>query len=83
MMREENHVFQGMRRDNHQIKQDAKFLWDAYNIRITNRDDSTLLSITNERGTSSPLLTFNEYYVGHCVLGKYLVVFTATEDDGY
>lgn len=82
-MQEDNHIFQGLRRDNHQIRQDAKFLWDAHNIRLTNRDDSTLLSITNERGTSDPLVTFNEFYVGHCVLGKYLIVFTATEDDGY
>ena len=83
MMKEETHVFQGMRRDNHQIKQDGKFLWDAHNIRITNREDNTLLSLTNEKGTLSTGLTFREFYVGHCVLGKYLIVFTATEDDGY
>ena len=82
MMKEETHIFQGMRRDNHQIRQDGKFLWDAHNIRLTNRDDSTFLSITNEKGTSDPLVTLQGYYVGHCVLGKYLVVFTATEDDG-
>lgn len=80
MIQEDNHMFQGMRRDNHQIRQDGKFLWDAHNIRLTNRDDNTLLSITNEKGTSDPLLTFQGYYVGHCVLGKYLVVFTANDD---
>lgn len=79
-MKEETHVFQGMRRDNHQIRQDGKFLWDAHNIRLTNRDDSTFLSITNEKGTSDPLVEFQEYYVGHCVLGKYLIVFTANDD---
>lgn len=79
-MQEDNHVFQGLRRDNHQIRQDAKFLWDAHNIRITNREDNTLLSITNEKGTSDSLVEFQGYYVGHCVLGKYLVVFTATID---
>lgn len=79
-MKEETHIFQGMRRDNHQIRQDGKFLWNAHNIRLTNRDDSTLLSITNERGTSDPLVTFHGYYVGHCVLGKYLIVFTANKD---
>lgn len=81
-MQEDNHIFQGLRRDNHQIRQDAKFLWDAHNIRLTNRDDNTLLSITNEKGTSAPLITFEKLYVGHCVLGKYLIVFTASEDDG-
>lgn len=79
-MKEETHIFQGMRRDNHQIRQDGKFLWDAHNIRLTNRDDSTFLSLTNEKGTSDPLIEFQEYYVGHCVLGKYLVVFTANDD---
>lgn len=79
-MQEDNHIFQGLRRDNHQIRQDAKFLWDAHNIRITNREDNTLLSLTNEKGTSDSLVEFQGYYVGHCVLGKYLVVFTATID---
>lgn len=81
-MQEDNHVFQGLRRDNHQIRQDDKFLWDAHNIRLTNREDNTLLSITNEKGTSDSLVEFQGYYVGHCVLGKYLIVFTAN-NDGY
>lgn len=49
MMKEENHIFQGLKRDTHQIRQDAKFLWDAHNIRITNREDNSLFSITNEK----------------------------------
>lgn len=81
MIQEDTHIFQGLRRDNHQIRQDAKFLWDAHNIRLTNRDDSTLLSLTNERGTSEELLKLQCYYVGHCVLGKYLIVFTANDDN--
>lgn len=76
MMMEDAHVFQGMRRDNHPIKQDSKFLWDAHNIRLTNREDNTLLSLTNEKGTSGPILNFTGYYLGHCVLNKYLVIFT-------
>ena len=82
-MKEENHVFQGLKRDNHQIRQKSEFLWDAHNIRLTNREDNTLLSITNEKGTSGPLSYFLKSYVGHCVLGKYLVVFTANETSGY
>lgn len=80
MMREENHVFQGMRRDNHPIKQDGKFLWDAHNIRFTIQDDNTFLSISNERGTKDTQISLSGFYVGHCVLGKYLVVFTGDED---
>lgn len=80
MMKDETHVFQGMKRDVHQIRQDGKFLWDAHNIRLTNREDNTLLSITNEKGTKDTGLTFQGFYVGHCVLGKYLVVFTANNN---
>ena len=80
MMKEETHIFQGMKRDVHQIRQDGKFLWDAHNIRITSREDSTGFSITNEKGTLDTGVSFIGYYVGHCVLGKYLVVFTAGTD---
>lgn len=80
-MQEDNHIFQGLRRDNHQIRQDEKFLWNAHNIRLTNRDNSTLLSITNERGTLDTGLSFEGFYVGHCVLNEYLVVFTANDDN--
>lgn len=78
-MEESVHIFKGLRRDNHQIRQSKEFLWDAHNIRLTNRDDSTLLSITNERGTKY-VLTLRTFYVGHCVLGNYLVIFTANDD---
>lgn len=81
-MQEDNHIFQGLKRDIHQIRQEAKFLWDAHNIRLTNRDRSTLFSITNEKGTADTKVSLNGYYVGHCVLNKYLVVFTSDDDGG-
>lgn len=76
-MQQDNHIFQGLRRDNHPIRQDAKFLWDAHNIRFTARDDNTLLSMTNERGTE-PIDTVDikGLYVGHCIIGEYIIVFT-------
>lgn len=83
MIKEETHIFQGMKRDVHQIRQDGKFLWNAHNIRITNREDSTLLSITNEKGPKSTGVTFNGIYVGHCMVGDYLVVFTAAKDGSF
>ena len=79
-MQEENHLFQGLRRDNHPIRQDGKFLWDAYNIRLTDREDNTYLSITNEKGTHDTGIKFKGLYVGHCVLDNYLIVFTANDD---
>lgn len=77
MMKEENHMFQGMKRDVHPIKQDVKYLWDARNIRLTNRDNSTMLSITNERGTEDTGISYKGDYLGHCIVGDFLVVFTS------
>lgn len=84
-MQGEIHIFQGLRRDNHQIRQDNKYLWNAHNIRLTNRDDNTAFSITNERGTFNTHITFKGLYVGHCTLDKYLIVFTydPTSKDNY
>lgn len=81
MIQEDLHIFQGLRRDNHQIRQKSEYLWDAHNIRLTNRDDSTLLSITNERGTEDTGISFIGKYVGHCVLNNYLIVFTYSSDN--
>lgn len=80
-MNGKTHVFQGMQRDNHPIRQVDNALWNAHNIRLTCREDNTMVSITNEQGTSDPLLSFEGLYVGHCVIGKYLVVFTAEKPD--
>lgn len=74
-MQEDAHLFQGIRRATHPIKQDKQFLWDAHNIRLTTRDGETMLSITNERSTKF-LFSFesDEKYIGHVVVGKFLVV---------
>lgn len=83
-MQDDTHVFQGMKQNTHPIKQDSNFLWEAHNIRLTNREDNTQFSITNEKGTKDTGLSFDGIYLGHCVLGKYLVVFTAErEGDSY
>lgn len=77
-MKESIHIFQGLKRDNHQIRQGENFLWNAHNIRLTSREDSTDFSVTNERGTEE-IMSFEGNYVGHCVFGKYLVVFTSDD----
>lgn len=76
MIQQDIHSFQGMRRDNHPIRQDSKFLWEAHNIRFTAREDNTLLALTNEKGNKNTGLTLHGVYLGHCVVGEYLVVFT-------
>lgn len=80
-MRQDFHVFQGMRQDNHPIRQESKYLWEAHNIRFTARDNSTLLSMTNERGTKIVDRSIVGSYIGHCVVGNYLVVFTVNNKD--
>jgi hypothetical protein len=74
------HVFQGMRRDNHPIRQDAKFLWDAKNIRITSRDGNTSVSITSELGDTPIFQLDNLPLIGYCVLGDYLILFAGEGD---
>ena len=78
-MNQDYHVFQGMRQDNPPIRQNTNFLWDAYNIRLTNRGDNSLLNVSNEKGNKE-LLTLEGRYVGHCIVGDYLVVFTVSRD---
>lgn len=75
----DNHKFTGMSRDLHPINQKAEFLWEAHNIRLTNRDSSTLLSVTNEKGNTNTNIPFIGQYVGHCVIDEYLVLFTLEE----
>lgn len=77
-MKQDFHVFQGMRQDNHPIRQESKYLWEAHNIRFTARDNNTLLSMTNERGPKNAGVIIIGSYIGHCVVGDYLVVFTAS-----
>jgi hypothetical protein len=82
MMQKDNHVFKGIKRDVHPINQDSSFLWDALNIRFTRKDNESFLSMTNEVGPSlvEGLKIKGKYYLGHCILGKYLIVFTTTDD---
>lgn len=81
-MQEDTHVFYGMRRDLHPIKQENKFLWDAHNMRMTSRTGDSLLSLTNEKSTEL-IMSFtgtDETYIGHCVIGKYLTLFTKSSE---
>lgn len=81
-MQEDTHIFQGMKRATHPINQDRNFLWDAHNIRLTTRGSDTMLSITNERSTKH-IMDFNstDKYIGHVVLGNYLVVLVHSDSN--
>lgn len=82
-MIEDNHVFKGLSMDTHPSRQSKEFLIDAYNIRINNSQDGDLWSITNMRGTEETNIQFQGKYVGHCVIDKYLVVFTVDGSTSY
>lgn len=69
-------VIKGMRQDISPSKANPEYIFDARNIRLTARGHNTLLSITNEQGNTK-LLTIQGKVKGHCVLNKYLVVFTS------
>ena len=83
MIRQEDvHVFQGMRRDSHPIKQDKSFLWDAHNIRLTTREGDTFMSLTNEKSTKELIaLSSEEKYIGHTTIGDYLILFVSADRD--
>lgn len=78
----EIHQFQGLQQDKGYIAQGAEFLRDAYNIRITPRDNSVNrqkhsgVIVTNERGPVESTLHLDGIYMGHAVLNKYVVIFT-------
>lgn len=80
-VRESKHIFQGMNRDISADKQKGIFYLDAKNIRITAREDGTLLSVTNEKGNKLLRTPFSiKNYIGHAVLNNYLVLFIAKDD---
>lgn len=50
MIKQDVHVVKGMQKDLSVSKASNEFVFDAYNIRITARENNTLLSVTNEKG---------------------------------
>ena len=73
---QEPHIFTGMQRDMSISKHPSQFIYDGLNVRLTARGSDTLLSITNEQGTADTEMTVEGKYLGHCLLNKFLVVFT-------
>ena len=79
MNKRETHIVTGMTRDMSAGRFDNKFVVDARNIRITaTRGNSTLLSVTNEKGTGRLAVNgeIKGVIIGHAVLNKTLVLFT-------
>jgi hypothetical protein len=71
-----------MQRDVHPINQRPEFLWEAHNVRLSRLGSSTMFSIVNEKGTKDTNISYQGNYVGHCIVGNYLVVFTVLTVEG-
>ena len=75
------HIFGGMQKDKSISKHEPELLYDAHNIRFTARENETLFSMTNERGTLSlDWSTIRGNYVGHCIINDTVIVFTTLND---
>lgn len=68
-------AIKGMRQDVSPSKANPEYIFDAKNIRLTARGNDTLLSISNEQGTT-PVINIGGRVLGYCVLNKYIVLFT-------
>lgn len=85
MIKQEAHIIKGIQRDLTVSKFNSEFAFDAKNIRITARDNNTLLSVTNEKGNKEiPLksedsledIILEGTVIGYSVLNKYLILFS-------
>lgn len=88
-LKKEQHFFKGMQRDLSVSKFNPEYAFDAQNIRITARDNNTLLSVTNERGNKEiPLqspsgdpVAIDGVLLGQNVLNNYVTLFTKGTND--
>lgn len=81
-MKKVQYVIKGMNRDLSISKSSNEFSFENMNIRITARDDNTLLSITNEKGTKQISSIHTEgALLGYCVLNNFIVLFTKSIQD--
>lgn len=67
----------GIKRDISQGISTSEYAFDAYNIRISARDNNTLMSVTNERGTEKAL-DLSGYLLGYIALNNKMVFFITT-----
>lgn len=85
MNKRETHVVQGMSRDLAVHRFNPNMVVDARNIRITTlKENSTLLSVTNEKGTARLSVSGTDILgtvIGSAVLNSTLVLFTTESQD--
>lgn len=82
MIQSSRHTIKGIQRDLSVSKFNPEYAFDAHNIRLTAINDSTLLSVTNEKGNKEvDNITIKGVVLGYCVINRYLTVFTKGDKD--
>lgn len=83
MIKQDIHVIKGMQKDISVSKFNSEFAFDAQNIRITAKEDSTLMSVTNEKGTKEISVRgdLKGTIIGYNILNNYITVFTTGDKD--
>ncbi len=76
----------GMNRDTAPEKGSDKFAYDNHNIRITEMENSSFLSVTNEKGTEpakvdGTQIIIDGKIVGQAVLGIYIILFVYVDSE--
>ena len=87
MLKKEQYIIKGMNKDLSISKSNNEFSYENKNIRITTNTEGSLLSITNEKGTSKININGNPIIgtiLGHCIIKHNLILFTkdtTTQED--
>ena len=83
MQKQVQYIIKGMQRDPSVSKATSEFSFENMNIRITAREENTLLSVTNEKGNKEVILdtVIEGTLLGHCVLNNFVILFSKGDKD--
>ena len=84
-LKKEQHFIRGVQRDLSVSKFNPEYAFDAQNIRITAREHSTLLTVTNEKGNKKVDTLWwpqpiRGILLGHVVLNNFVVLFVKNDN---
>ena len=83
MIKQDAHIIKGMQKDLAVSKFNNEFAFDIQNLRITAKEDTTLLSITNEKGnkeieildSNNKPFNISGTIIGYNTLNNYVTLF--------
>lgn len=76
MIKQDIHIIKGMQRDLSVSSFNPEYAYENKNIRIMPTDESTLLSIINEKGTKNLSVDMKGVPIGQSIIENSLIVFT-------